>query len=255
MKKIDLQVKICHNADMISEVVKHNWVQTALAHWDARYQAGEIPKNRKPNRQLLEGLIGLMFTQEKMLMGSLTWVDLSSVNTANFFEPKSRERILKRVGKSLSARTDIRKNAYECLQHVYEEGFEIEQALPRYTVSKTGPAQPAAAPAVKKQPPKKEKTLAEIWADAAYVVLKNDFKTPRKDLPKKAVIQSAVQNVLSELQKEFGEVSYQQFVDDDDVIDKTEEILNAQISNPETDVAKLVAEALKVSAAQLPPRP
>lgn len=239
---------------MINETIKHNWIQTALADWEARYQSGELPNKGKPNRQLLEGLIGLMFTQEKLLMSSATWVDLSSVTAENFFAPKSRELILRRTGNSLSGKADARKIAYECLQHAYEEGFDIADLMPRYQIAKSAAKpKPSAKKSSAKQPV--EKTLAEAWEEAVFVVLKNEFKTPQKDLPKKAIIQSAIQHILSELQKEFGEVSYQQFIDDDNVIDKTEEILNSQITNPETDAAKLIAEALKVSAARLPLRP
>ena len=238
---------------MINNTVQHNWVQTALARWDVQYQAGELPKGRKPNRQLLEGLISLMFTNEALLKSSATWVDLSSVTNNNFFSSRSRELLLRRMNNSMARRVDIRTTAYECLKHAYEEGFDTHEVLPKYITSKTPVAAKAKPVPVKKS--KAEKTLAESWEEAAFKVLKGEFNVAKKDLPKKEVIQSAIQNLLSELQKEFGEVSYQQFVDDDDVIDKTEELLNSQITNPETDAAKLIAEALKVSAAQLPPRP
>jgi hypothetical protein len=235
---------------MISDTVKHNWVETAAARWDCLYRNKTLPAGHKPSKQLLGGLLNVMFSNERLLANDASYVNLTSVTSENLFSAESRKLILQRLDNSIGKAKAVRKIAFDCLKHAYEEGFDTQVPVQKKTPS---------APAKnrnRKPIQKKEaapKTLSEVWKETAFKVFQDELKMKPAEMPGAEKVQSTIREVLDALQKEFGEVTYQQFLDDDDIIDATDDLLNDKIENAGTTKDRQIAEALKVAAAQLPP--
>lgn len=228
---------------MIDETVKHNWVEVALKQWDALIQGGTILPKHKPNRQLLTGLLGLMFTNEKLLASGQNWVDLSSVTSENLFSSQSRDLIFRRIDKGHSGRTGVRKIAFECLRSAYEEEFDIDKALPKYQVAKR-------ARVHQKKPA--QYNLVEEWQKATLSVLENDPKFDDVDLPETEAVQSRIESIIGALEEEFGAVSYKRFVTDDDIMDATDDLLEAADENAKDLADRHIIKAMQIAVTKLP---
>lgn len=227
---------------MISEKVKNNWVEVALKQWDILIQDGTISLKGKPNRQLLTGLIGLIFSHEKLLASGQNWVDLSSVTSVNFFTQESKNLILKRFDKSLVNAGGIRRVAYDCLKRVYEEGFDIDKAILKHPIA-TSPR------AHQKKPVQYD--LVEEWQKAVFAVFNDDPKFDGVNLPETEAVQSRIESIIGALEKEFGTVSYKRFVTDD-IMDATDDLLAVEIKNAKTASDLFIAQAIEIAATRLP---
>lgn len=233
---------------MISETAKQNWVETALRHWEELKVQGEITSKHKPNRPLLGNLITFLFSNEQMLKSHKEWTDLSAITAENFYEPESVSLILKSLSDRVGWGENQRKAAYTALKAAYEERFDIDTPLPKHSLSAPDHHVKKTRKPSRQQP----STLAEIWEDVAFKVLKSELKIPAKHQPGKEAVQEVIQDVFTHLQKRFGEVSHARFLGDDDVIDATDDYLDQIIEQTDAADRKLIAEVLKVASNQLP---
>ncbi len=233
---------------MITDMVRQNWVTTAMKHWVQLREEGAVSPKFKPNSGLLENLITYLFSNERLITSQAEWTDLSAITTDSFYDAANRDLILKSLSDRIRWGSSQRQVAYMSLKAAYEKGFNIQTPLPEHPLSTSDRHTKKRKPSVRKVG-----TLADVWEDVAFKVLKSELKIPVKHQPNKEAVQEVIQNVFAHLKESFGEVSHESFLENDEIIDATDSYLDELIEQADTAERKLVAEVLKVASNQLPP--
>jgi hypothetical protein len=230
---------------MVDEIVRHNWVETALNEWGVRRFSGEVTIS--PKRQLLNSLVQLMFSNEVLLRSDANWVDLSTVRKENFFDVRSKKLIESRIDKALSKALGARKIAYDCLRAAYDQGFDLNEKMTPQPAPKRDKSQ-------RRKPAQKPKgqDLTEIWAKATFEVFKENKELKKEDYPSEEDVKTRIKDIIGKLERDFGEVSYKRFTTDDDVMEATDEFLETELKEAATDHEVRMIAALQVAITRLP---
>ena len=242
---------------MINDIIKDNWIEMALRQFDGLVEARVLPAKPKPNKQLIGGLISHIFSNEKFLTSGPNWVDLSSVSSDNFFEPRSKELIISRLGKGIAGKTPSRVAVFHCLRKAYEEGFDIHKAIPKLEQASTRKI-PAKNTSTEETPAKKTEqyNLVDEWEKAVFFVFDNEPKFDDIDSPAPEAVQSQIKSIIESLEKDFGKISYKEFVTNDDIMEKTDELLAEADEKSETLAELHIIKAMEIAVTKLPvPRP